>query len=296
MSERRVHGLTLVNGSGGFCHPGRTYDLRTKMNVGQAYVSLFQENYPTRTSFRAAAKKAKVGKRHALKVIDELVLTGTLIDPDTMKQDRLDEKVLTFHLSVEKEIFLLSLHTENPAQPNVSYAKELRDLHGTTVTVQFIGKWFLNRFDFSGRFCKPNLVPKDKFRPENLLRYMEFRLILEQLPDHSKFRWLDEKHIVNKDVAATKVRADPRTGCIPCIYVNGDFRDACNLFAIISANPRKSSPVAHSIGRENGNAASFLRFIEFLLARNSFNQGYVLIMDNASIHTGQEADIAEHLP
>jgi hypothetical protein len=124
---------------------------------------------------------------------------------------------------------------------------------------------------------------------------MEFCLILEQLPDHSKFHWSDEKHIVNKDVEATKVRADPRTGCIPCIYVNGDFRDAYNLFAIASANPRKSSPVACSVGRENGNAASFLGFIEFLLAINWFNQGDVLIMDNASIHTGQEADIAEDL-
>jgi hypothetical protein len=96
---------------------------------------------------------------------------------------------------------------------------------------------------------------------------MEFRL----MPDHSKFHWLDEKHIVNKDVEGANVRADPRTGCIPCVCVNGDFRDTCNLFAIMSANQRKSSPVACSIGRENGNAASFLGFIEFLLARNRFN-------------------------
>jgi hypothetical protein len=153
MSERRVHGLTLVNGNGGFCHPGCMCDLQTKMNVGQAHVSLFQENYPTRPSIRAVAKKAKVGKRHALKVIDELVLTGTLIHPDTMKQDRLDERVPTFHPSVEEEIFLLPLHTENPARPDVSCAKELRNLCGTTVTVQFIGKWFLNRFDFSVGFA-----------------------------------------------------------------------------------------------------------------------------------------------
>jgi transposase len=96
-------------------------------------------------------------------------------------------------------------------------------------------------------------------------------------------------------VEATKVRANPLTGYIPCIYVNGDFRDAYNLFAIISANPRKQSPVTYSIGRDNGNAASFLSFIEFLLARNWFERGDVLIMDNASIHTGGEADIVEEL-
>jgi hypothetical protein len=127
----------------------------TGSDIGQAHVSLFQENHPTRPSIRAVAKKTKVGKRHALKVIDELVLTGTLIDPDTMKQDPLGKNVPAFHLSFEEEIFLLSLHTENPARPNISYAKELRDLHGMTVTFEFIGKWFLNRFDFSGRFCKP---------------------------------------------------------------------------------------------------------------------------------------------
>jgi transposase len=295
MTGRRMHGLTLINANGGFYHPGRMYDLRTKLEVGQVYVSLFAENYPTRPSIRAVAKEAKVERTYASKVVEEFVLTGTLIDPETIKQERLDERVPTFHLSVEEEIFLLSLHTENPARPNFYYAQGLRDYYGTTVTPQFIGRWFEKRFDHSGRFCKPNLVPKDKFRPENLLRYMEFRLILEKLPDHSKFHWLDEKHMVNKDAEATKVRADPLTGYIPCIYVNGDFRDAYNLFAIISASPRKVSPVAYSVGRDNGNAASFLAFIEFLLARNWFEHGDVLIMDNASIHTGQEANIVEDL-
>jgi transposase len=295
MARRYVPGLNLVNNNAGLYHPGRMYDFRIKMDVGRAYVALFQENYPTRPSILAVAKKAKVGWDYASKVVDELVLTGTLIDPDIVQQQRVDERVPTFHLSIEEEIFLLSLHTENPARPNISYAKGLRDYYDTTVSPQFIGRWFENRFDFSGRFCKPNLVPKDKFRAENILRYMEFRSTLQKLPDHSKFHWLDEKHMVNKDVEATKVRADPLTGYIPCIYVNGDFREAYNLFAIISASPRKASPVAYSIGRDNGNAASFLAFINFLLSSNWFERGDVLIMDNASIHTGQEAEIVEDL-
>ena len=160
---------------------------------------------------------------------------------------------------------------------------------------QFVGKWFEKRFDHSGRFCKPNLVPKDKFRAANIVRYMEFCLVLEQLPNRTKFHWLDEKHLVNKDVEATKVRVDPLTGYIPCIMVNGDFRDAYNLVAIISACPTKEKPVAYSIGRENGTAASFLVFVQFLLQNNWFERGDVLIMDNASIHTGGEADIVEDL-
>ena len=93
-------------------------------------------------------------------------------------------------------------------------------------------------------------MPTDKFSAEIILRDMEFLINLEKLLDGgSKFHWLDEKHMVNKDVEATKVRADPLnfTGYIPCIYVNGDFREAYNLFAIISASPRKASHVAYSV-------------------------------------------------
>jgi hypothetical protein len=94
---------------------------------------------------------------------------------------------------------------------------------------------------------------------------MEFHMVLEKLPDHTQFHWLDEKDLVNKDIKATKVRADPLTGYFPCIYVNGGFRNAYNSFTIISASPQKISPVAYYIGRDNGNAALFLAFIDFLL-------------------------------
>jgi hypothetical protein len=142
-----------------------------------------------------------------------------------------------FHLTVEEELFLLSLWTESPSRPNNSYARGLRDFYGTIATPQYIGLWFQTRFAHSGQFCKPNLEPKDKFHRENIVHYMEFHMILEKLHDHMEFHWLDEKHLVNKDVEVTKVRVNPLTGYIPCIYVNGDFRDAYNLFAIISASP-----------------------------------------------------------
>jgi transposase len=121
-------------------------------------------------------------------------------------------------------------------------------------------------------------------------------MALEQLPIRTKFHWLDEKHMLNKDVEPTKVRADPLTGYITCIYVNGNFRGSYNLFAIISVNPQKIRLVAYSIGCDNGNTASFLAFVEFLLQNSWFKRGDVLIMDNASIHsTGGEVYIVEDL-
>jgi hypothetical protein len=92
------------------------------------------------------------------------------------------------------------------------------------------------------------------------------------------------------------VRADPLSGYIPCIFVTGDFRNAYNLVAIVSACPTKARPVTYSVvERENGTAASFLVFSQFLLSHNWFKRGDVLIMHNASIHTGGEADIVEDL-
>jgi hypothetical protein len=101
MSARRVHGMILINNNAGYYHPGQMYDHRMKMQVGQAYIALFQEHHPTRPSTRAVAAKAGVEKGYASKVIQELVTTGTLTDPEILKQRRLDERVPTYHLSVE---------------------------------------------------------------------------------------------------------------------------------------------------------------------------------------------------
>jgi hypothetical protein len=48
------------------------------------------------------------------------------------------------------------------------------------------------------------------------------------------------------------------------------------------------------IGRENGNA-SFVAFIEYLIGSRFFLRGEILVMDNAAIHTGAEAEIVEDL-
>ena len=87
--------------------------------------------------------------------------------------------------------------------------------------------------------------------------------MLLQLPNHTKLHFFDEKLLLNKDAEATRVRAGPLMAYIPCIYVSGDFRDAYNLFAIISCSPNKIRPVAYNMGCDNGNAASFLGFVEF---------------------------------
>jgi hypothetical protein len=135
----------------------------------------------------------------------------------------------------------------------------------------------------------------DKFWPENVLKYAHYRLKVSLFQDHSRWNFLDEKHLVNKDMLPNCVRACPLTGRVTAIPVSGEFREAYNLFAIISTNPDKPYTIDYMIGRENGNAASFVAFIEYLIGTRFFLHNKILVMDNAAIHTGAEAKIAEDL-
>ena len=189
----------------------------------------------------------------------------------------------------------MSLWCEAPERPNISYVSLLAQHHGKLISESFISYWFKKRFPHKGSFKKPNMVPLDKFRRGNIARYFEFKAKLALLSDHSVINCLDEKHIVNKDALPTKVRACPMTGYTPYLQVSGDFREAFNIFAVISSNPRKSKAMEHWITKDNGNANSFVMFIKMLIVSKWLLHDEILIMDNARIHTAEEAVIVMDL-
>ena len=290
----RIEGFTLTNTNGGMYHPGRRYDLPKKMEVGVAYLELLAEKGDT-TTIKDVAEKSKVSWFYANAVVDEYKANGYLDDPTIIHNERNLARNPIQHLSIEEEVFLLSLRAEDAKRPNLDYIKHLHETYGRVVSSSFITRWFHNRFEFKGAFKKANLVPLDKWRPTNIARYMEYRLLLAALPQHQLYNFLDEKHLVNKDVVSTKCRANPLTGYMDCIPVSGDFRQAYNLMAIISANPIKPKPVAYHIGAENGDSVAFYIFISSLIVNGFFHHHEVLVMDNAAIHTGGAAEGIEDL-
>ena len=297
--SRQVHGLILPNVNGGSYHPGQAYNLIRKREVGNAFLTLWAGNYPIQPTVRSVAQEAHVGWKYASKVIDELLETGDFVDP---RLTRPNQKEAGFFVGVgsrtlkqEEEVFLLALRTEKPNRPNLDYIRELHGRYGILVTSSFITRWFQKRFNYPSSFRKPNLVPLDKFKTGNLLRYIDFCKIIDKFPDKTVLNFLDEKHIVNKDALPSKIRADPLTGFMAYIPVSGDFRDAFNLFAIVSANPDKPHPIEWIIGRENGDSHCFVAFIKHLIRNGWFRHHEVLVMDNAAIHTGGVADIVDDL-
>jgi hypothetical protein len=184
---------------------------------------------------------------------------------------------------------LLALRAEKPARPNREYIANLATYYGTIVSSTFISEWFRTRFDVKGSFRKPNIVPLDKFRAENVIRFIEYKLKCQLLFDHSRFCFIDEKHLVNSDTVPKKLRCCPISGRMDFIAVSGDFRETYNLIACISANPLKDKPVVYTVGKQNGTATAFFSFCELMVATGWLRHDEIIVMDNAAIHTGGAA-------
>jgi hypothetical protein len=149
-------------------------------------------------------------------------------------------------------MFLLDLRTLDPSCPLYSYVNELNAHFGKLVSYQSISDWFKKRWNHQGKLLRANLVPLDKWKPRNKLRYYEFVQKLHIYSNHSKFNFIDKKHIHNKDMYATKVRQDLLDGKLPGIHVSGNFGEAYNIMAILSAKPDKPHPIDYKIAEENG--------------------------------------------
>lgn len=105
--------------------------------------------------------------------------------------------------------------------------------------------------------------------------------------------FLDKKHIVNHNCIPKKVRNDPLTGERPAIFVSGNFCDTFNIFVCISVNPVKKTPIAYHIERNNWTAVCFVAFISNMIKKGWLLHNEILIMDNATVHTGKQSSIVK---
>jgi hypothetical protein len=75
---------------------------------------------------------------------------------------------------------------------------------------------------------KPNLVPYDKFRPENVARMHEYvNFIVQFKPSQLKFG--DEKSLKGQDLFCRRVRRNPITGEVPAVTTTPDFRNTHSI-------------------------------------------------------------------
>lgn len=294
MVRKKLYRECDRNENGGFYTRGERYNFAKKCEIVTTYFELWAASFPTRPTFTDVARHCKVSRSVATKFVKEFEILGYIIDPkEEAKTRRERNAAVDDFLTVEEEVFLLALRSEDASRPNASYQDELEKQFGKKVSSKFISTWFKNRYDFAGTFRKRSMIPKDKFKTVNLFRYLEFRMFLNVVNNHQAFNFLDEKHIVNYNGIELKGRTDPLTGIVEGVEVDGDFRDSKTIMACVSVNPNKQQHVAYTIGSGNNTAISYVHFIEMLVVSKFLTHGEVLVLDNAAIHHQAEAATVE---
>ena len=295
MSSRKI-AFTSVNSYGGYFHLGDPYPHDKRKAIIHVFLEMYQKTFPLRPTFTAVAKEAKVCVSTARRYINEFLETGDIKDPQEkaiMKKAVSNGHNLKLLLTLEEEQFLLGIRAEDSTTPLAVYCQHLIDEFDKEISVSYLHNWWKYRFHFRGNLRKSCLIPKDKFTNENWSRYCEFRMSCNILHDHTRFNFVDEKHLVNHNGQDIKGRVDPTTGILEGIPVSGDFRDANNIICCISANHRKMQHVFYAIRKKNTDSSAFMDFIERMVAEKFLIHNEILVMDNAAIHVKGESDMLE---
>lgn len=281
-----------TNQLGGRYEPGRSYSLEKKLSVAETVKRLRLESGSDPTDVEVS-QLTSVGRGFVAKVKEELRVHGHILRPDEIVQRRATG-VGVRSLDEDDEALLLFLRYLDPTRSNQSYVENLYLYRGTVVSESLISNWFAHRFDHSGKFRVPNLIPVDKFKPENVLRYLEFILFMSTVQDPRRLKFGDEKHLDGADLYKRKARSDPLTGESSGIMVTGDFRNRYNINAIMGLDPNKP-PLFVSILEETNTAASYVAFVILALQAGYFNRGDIFIIDNWTGHLNAEAAMLEDL-
>ena len=103
---------------------------------------------------------------------------------------------------------------------------------------------------------KPNLVPLDKFKPENIVRAYEYLKTLFFLHPY-KVIFADEKQIKGQELFSDYVRVSPLDNTHPVILTTGDFRNTHSVTAFCSINQNRAAPIWFRIHNGTNDAAEF---------------------------------------
>ena len=225
-----LHGLSL-NSNGGSYIRGATYDLTTKLRVADA-IHLAERNGGKVVVSRIASA-CGVSDKYVNTVRFEMYEHGRVLSPKEKKAMRKQEResnggkygVGSFTISTFDSFVLYALYTDEPSRSLRSYQEWLFYFTGTDVSRSTISRYFKEGFDYSAGFVKPNMVPYDKFKPENIAKAYEYITTILVL-DPERLIFADEKLIKGQELFNRLVRRDPITGEKPAMIPDPDFRNS----------------------------------------------------------------------
>lgn len=276
---------------GRFYTNGAAYSMDLKLEVANTYQQLASQSTSGRPSLSRVADIHRVDPGFVKKIESELWRHGRVLSPQEIRADQ-GRPVGPGSISLTQfeQYVVIRLYYEEPTRTLRSYVEKLWYLTGTKVSLDTIRNLLLHGFPHKGSLVKPNLVPYDKFKPENQVRAFEYlKAVYDLHPDKVVFG--DEKHLKSEELFSKKVRKDPLTGETPPVFTDPDFRNAYNITGFCSINTRKVKPIWFQLFKGINNAAQF--YDTCVMARNDgfFEPFDVLLIDNATVHN----EVAEML-
>lgn len=292
-TEAASAGLTL-NSTGGAYRNGVAYSSSEKWRFISEYKERKASGLPV--SERALAQALQIGKTTARKIINEAE-SGEFVNPEKAKKARVGARPQgagSKTQSANDEMILLQIRMIEPTTQLKDYRRLLQQITGTDVSEPVLCRWFDTRFQYSASLRKPCLVPKDKFKPENVVRMSEYidivkMLICNNLQHRLKFG--DEKHLKGGELFARNVRRCPLTGETPAVSTDPDFRNTYSIIGFCGIDVRNTYPVYHSINMLTNDSVDFAFAIEMGIAVGYFQRDDWIILDRAAVHIGSENDV-----
>lgn len=277
-----------VNNAGRLFKRGAAYSEDVKLEIAAAYQEEERASGGARPNLSELARRFKVDKNTVSKIEGELLTHGRVLPPSEIRASA-DRPVGpgALSLSTVDQYVILRLYFEEPSRTLKSYKDNLAFLTGTEVSIDTVSRVLLDGFPYKGSLVKPNLVPLDKFKPQNVVRAFEFLQILFTLQP-TKIIFADEKHVKGEELFSRKVRKCLLTGTTPAIMTDSNFRNTHTIIGFCSIDESRVLPTWFRITKGTNGAAEFRDTCENAVQDGFLRPWDVLVVDNATVHNEVE--------
>ena len=267
--------IVLINAYQGAYTNGCAYPIEKKLSVALLYEQCQRDAGKTCPPLSHVAKKAGVSVGFVSKVVEELNCFGSVVASNPKNKYSGPRGIGSKCLSLEDQQILLELLHRNPFRTRRNYVNRLAEITGTRVSESTISQFFLRGFPIRGSLRKPDMIPKDKFKPENVVQYFEYVDFIATV-DPRRLKFGDEKLLKGAKVFCRKGCRNVLTGETPSFMVNGDF---CNTYSIISfcRINKKTPPLSFVMHDEKNDATSFSEAITGAIAERFLCQRDILV-------------------
>jgi hypothetical protein len=168
-AERRwstVAEAASINKEGGVYRNGSAFSLEKKVEVSLVYKQMLVEGGNKPVSERALARAARISPPSAKKIMAEVNGDGITDPKDRVRELVRGKGAKTF--STNDEVVLLRIRKRCNKMTLKGYQLLLFRTTGTLASTSTISKWFRKRFQYRDGLKKPNMVPMDKYKEDNI--------------------------------------------------------------------------------------------------------------------------------